>query len=163
MDDNSLDTTLMALVAHVGRWRSFTVGYSVESSINGIVVALHSLAAPNHPYMQSDDDQLYPTLHRTQFILTGGAPCLSHSDCNNISIESCWPTLGAVTDLRLCVSALGEPLTRDRFEELLTSASAVGRLLLRGDIVDPNDQFNPSSISLPISSYQTSIPWKIQI
>ena len=143
----------MALVAHVGRWRSFTVGYSVESSINGIAFALHSLAAPNHPYMQSDDDQLYPTLHRTQFILTGGAPCLSHSDCNNISIESCWPTLGAVTDLRLCVSALGEPLTRDRFEELLTSASAVGRLLLRGDIVDPNDQFDPSSISLPILSY----------
>ena len=153
MKDDSLEPIFTALITHVGWWHSLIVRFCHESSIDKVVSAFNSLAVPNlihfGAYLQENDHELFITLAFTQFIFTGCTSCLSFFECVDVSMECFWPPLGAVTNLRLLVSPSAWLLTGDHFKDLLMSASAVERLQIRGNIVNPDDQVDLSSVSLP--------------
>lgn len=168
-EDESLAPSLVMLIAHVDRWRTFTVRHSY-STIKEIVTAIHPLSAPNLVhfgiYLYENDSQQDLSSYENAFsecIFIGGAPCLSYFECVGVGIQSCWPPLGALTELRLnsqeapsSTDPPALPLSGKQFQSLLMSVPSLTALELKGPVVELRAKLSPIAfpylISLDIDS-----------
>lgn len=162
-DDSSLTLSLTRLISHVERWRLISIHSCSYRTIEEIVTAVRELSAPELVHFnislwvnEHQSNLSSPELAFEGSIFMGGAPCLSYFQCIAISIGSCWPPLPlhALTHLRLDTCSFDDishsaiPLTRNQFQQLLTSVPALTNLRLRGLIFEPEEGAEPWAIVL---------------
>jgi hypothetical protein len=145
---------LSKLTVHVDRWHEFTATSNSHAIIQIIIDEFHILSAPNLVYLAiSLAEQSYFRLvdvyeHLTPIFL-GGAPRLSYFKCYSVTLEDCWPPMGALTDLVLGYSEVAQlpPLTSYLFHRLLTHNLPLTNIQLVGCVVDVQNNILP--IELP--------------
>ena len=84
--DDKLAIFLAMLIAHVERWRLFTIDSDSHETIQGVIGKLYKLHVPNLEFfcvaLEGNSERL--TVNHTpakRLIFTGGAPRLSHFEC----------------------------------------------------------------------------------
>ena len=90
-------------------------------------------------------------------IFTGGMPCLSFFACAGVGIQSCWPPLGALTELRLDSQLAYDddddpptgPLGGEEFSQLLVSVPSLTVFKLKGPVVSLDTYGNLPQIEFP--------------
>jgi hypothetical protein len=172
-EDDTLAPSLVMLIAHVDRWSLFTSGCRSYRTFQQIVIAINPLSAPNLTrcsiYLcENEFERRHLSTYMQGFselIFTGGTPCLSFFACVGIGIESCWPPLGALTELRLDSRLAYDdddppagPLGGEEFSQLLVSLPSLTVFKLKGPVVSLDTYGNLPQIEFPhLSSLDVDI------
>lgn len=167
--DPSLQQSLVALIAHVHRWRRFSIHTYSYLTMKVIVDAIHPLTAPNltHFRVYRFENELQEDASESTFrgsVFTGGAPLLHSVECIGVSMECCWPPLQALTNLELelredKVGTPQGPMTQSRFVEMLKSVPKVTHLQLLGCIVHPEGTTAPIVELRHLDSLHLDFSW----
>lgn len=143
---HNLKLCVNTLIAHAERWRLFAVNSNSYAIAEIIIGQIRELSAPNLVYcsISLDEESLFSYVDEygpDKFIFMGGAPRLSYFECRGVSIETCWPPMGALTELRIGYYEVAHitPLAPSVFHQLLTASSALTTIRLEGRIVDEGE------------------------
>ena len=164
-EDDTLVPSLAMLIAHVDRWRLFTSACRSYRTFRQIMRGINPLSAPNLTrcsiYLcENEFEQRNLSTYMQGFsklIFTGGTPCLSFFVCVGVGIRSCWPPLGALTELRLDSQLAYDddddpptgPLGGEEFSQLLVSVPYLTVFKLKGPVVSLDTYGNLPQIEFP--------------